>query len=191
MRKIVFDTSSIYLYVAFLENNEIMFERFRSDQNRHAENLLKEIQNGLCETGLKLSDFQEIYFGIGPGSYTGLRVSATVGKTMGWILGIPVFIAGSLDFLISGHLNAPGIYAITMKAKKDYVYAKVVRITNEGLESIIQDTFIEEDKFFSLIKQYDYVLINEKNYAVDLSLVSFTKVKNIHDLVPNYLRSGV
>lgn len=191
MRKIIFDTSSPYLYAAFSEDDEVIYERFLYGQNRHSENLLKEIAAGLENTGLKLQDFHRVCFGIGPGSYTGLRISATVGKTLGWALDIPVYTASSLDMLLSGHVGADGIYAVTLRAKKGYIYGKVIQIADGAAITLIQEVFMEEDAFFNKIKKYKYMLVSEDNYLINPLFIPFSPVDDLHNLAPNYLRGGL
>ncbi|OGG26624.1 hypothetical protein A2960_00435 [Candidatus Gottesmanbacteria bacterium RIFCSPLOWO2_01_FULL_39_12b] len=42
------------------------------------------------ENKLKPEDITEIKIFTGPGSFTGLRVGATIGNTLGWLLNVPV-----------------------------------------------------------------------------------------------------
>ncbi|MDD4388038.1 MAG: hypothetical protein PHV87_02350, partial [Bacilli bacterium] len=129
--------------------------------------------------------------GIGPGSYTGLRVSVTIAKILGWALSIPVYTISSLNLLASDYLHKDGIYAITLIANKNYVYGKLVRVINGVIIPIFDDMYIDAESFFKLIEDYNYVLINEDNYRVNPTAIKFTLVSNIHDLSPNYLRRGV
>jgi len=52
--------------------------------------LLGVIEKLLKEAGIEITDLAEIKFFRGPGSYTGLKVGATVANTLGWLLKIPV-----------------------------------------------------------------------------------------------------
>jgi len=191
MKTIVFDTASPYLYLSFLSDNKVMYEKFAEGKNRHSENLTQAIAEGLKRYKLKLSDFNKIYLGIGPGSYTGLRVSVTVGKVLGWALNIPIYTASSLDVLASGYFKKDGIYAVTLKAKKNYVYGKLIAIRDGKIKPIIEDIYMNTESFFKLIDNYDYILVNEKNYIVEPINIIFKPAIHIHDLSPNYLRRSV
>src|SRR5690554_7473460 len=85
-RTLVLDTASKYLYFSFLEDEKIIYEQFLEGKNNHSENLLKELEIGLNKLNLTFKDFSEVIVGIGPGSYTGLRVSVTVAKMLAWTL---------------------------------------------------------------------------------------------------------
>ena len=52
--------------------------------------LLGVIEKLLKEAGIETTDLTKIEFFRGPGSYTGLKVGATVANTLGWLLKIPV-----------------------------------------------------------------------------------------------------
>jgi len=190
-KTLVLDTASKYLYFAFLDDDNIVYDCFLEGQNNHSENLLKEIEKGLEKENFKLKDFQKIIVGIGPGSYTGLRVSVTVAKMLAWTANIPIFSLSSLTLLASGRLDKDGIYAITMKAKKDAIYGKLVEVKNGKVLEIIPDDFFFEKEFFEKIKEYDYTLINEVNYLVNPLKLNGEKVENVHALNPNYIQKGV
>ena len=55
-----------------------------------AENLLKFIHDKLAENGKDFKDLTEITFMSGPGSFTGLRIGATVVNTLASELNIPL-----------------------------------------------------------------------------------------------------
>ena len=52
--------------------------------------LLILIEKVLQNNGLTVRQISEIEFNPGPGSYTGLKIGAAVGNTLGWLLNIPV-----------------------------------------------------------------------------------------------------
>lgn len=188
MKTMILDTSSLFLYVCFLEDDQIIYSVFSEGKNNHSENLLKIIEEGLHLNNLNVNDFNKIIVGIGPGSYTGLRVSLTVAKMFSWTLNIPLFTVSSLDLLGSGHFDGDGIYAITMAAKKDYVYGKLIEVNAKMQYVIIDDSFLRSDEFFNSISSYQYQLIDKSKYLVNPINLKVTKVKDLHSLAPNYLR---
>lgn len=52
--------------------------------------VLSGIESLLAKNSLKLNDITGIRVATGPGSYTGLRVGASIANTLSWILKIPV-----------------------------------------------------------------------------------------------------
>lgn len=64
----------------------------------HAQVLIPTIQSILTENTMRLADITEIAVHTGPGSYTGLRVGASVAQTLAYALHIPV---NQVDPLVS------------------------------------------------------------------------------------------
>ena len=71
---------------------------------RHGRNLLPGIAALLAEAGLVPRDLDAIAVGLGPGSYTGLRVGLTAAKTLAFALGRPLI---PLDSFAAIARNAP------------------------------------------------------------------------------------
>lgn len=191
MNTLILDSASKYLYIAIVNNDEIIYSSFIEGKNNHSDNLLPTLEEALKNLNMKLKDINKIVVGIGPGSYTGLRVGVTVGKMLAWTLGVPLFKASSLDILSSGCINEDGIYAITMHAKKDHIYAKLVEIQKGITKQIIKDGFFKTNEFLEMIKEYSYKLINEASYNVDPFRIITEEVIYLHKLVPNYIQKEI
>ena len=52
--------------------------------------VLSGIESLLAKNSLKMNDITGIRVATGPGSYTGLRVGASIANTLSWILNVPV-----------------------------------------------------------------------------------------------------
>jgi tRNA threonylcarbamoyladenosine biosynthesis protein TsaB len=191
MKTLVLDASSNILYISFYDNNKEIYLIKGEGRNNHSENLLQAVSAGLDQCNLRLSDFKKIIVGIGPGSYTGLRVALTVAKMFAWTLEIPLYTASSLDILASGYFNNDGIYAITSRAKKGHVYGKLLEIKSGGQNVIFDDCFLETEKFLKKIEGYNYFEVNSDNYRFNPLNLNIHPVSNLHELTPNYLRSEI
>ena len=67
------NTTSPYPEISFFYQNEV-FE-FRSDVlNSHSQNLITMLDKFLVSENLNVSDIDDVYIVVGPGSYTGIRV---------------------------------------------------------------------------------------------------------------------
>ncbi len=190
MKTMFMDTSTQNLFVGFFEDNNIIYYYTQAGNNNHSDYLLTNIENGLKEHDLKVSDFDRIIVGIGPGAYTGLRVGLTVAKMFSWTLNIPLYTISSLDILFTGVKN-DGIYPVATKAKKDYVYSKVLEIKNGNYNVLKEEVFLEKTLFLESLKQYNVTkFIDENNFELNLlNLERFiTKVEDVTFLEPNYLR---
>ena len=190
MNTLILDTSSNYLYI-YLNNRIDKYEVILEGRNNHSEKIIDLISEGLNKLNLEVSDLERIIIGIGPGSYTGLRVSLTVSKMFSYLKDIPLYITSSLNILGSGYFKNDGKYLVTNIAKKDHVYYKKVVVNNGEIESS-NDNFINTSELEKI--NDGYKLINENNYLFDASVITklaTEKVDNIHDLTPNYIREAL
>ena len=191
-RIMLLDTSSSYLFVDFIEDGKIIYEVLSEGKNNHSDNLLARIEEGLNKLHLQVKDFDCFVCGMGPGMYTGLRVSMTVLKTFAWTLNRDLYVVSSLDLLTSAYLDKDGKYAIMMKAKKDYSYTKIIEVKNGNYQILRKEEFLKNDDFMKYTD--DCVILNNDNIKIDalkLKDFMFSKVENIHALEPNYLRSDI
>jgi tRNA threonylcarbamoyladenosine biosynthesis protein TsaB len=86
MNKLVIDTRDSKKVVACLEIGAKKFESVSTSQTRHPESIVNLIENVLKKAGIKASDIDEIKVEEGPGSYTGLKVGASVANALSFAL---------------------------------------------------------------------------------------------------------
>jgi tRNA threonylcarbamoyladenosine biosynthesis protein TsaB len=127
-----FDTSTADVAVAVTRGNDTIAERRLSppqgSRARHATELLAEIERAVTLAG-GWEGVEELAVGIGPGSYTGLRVGIATARALGQGTGKPLAGVPSLDALargISEHLAAgerPRLPVVD--AKRSQVFASL------------------------------------------------------------------
>jgi tRNA threonylcarbamoyladenosine biosynthesis protein TsaB len=93
---------------------------------------------------LRASDLAAVAVGIGPGSFTGLRIGLSYAKGLvyasrGTIIGVP-----SLDAIALAALDSPSALegrrvCALLDARKGEVYAALYEIVADGLEKVAQD----------------------------------------------------
>lgn len=98
MRVLAIDTSTEALSVA-LRTEDGTLERGLSTARGHAAQVLSLIDAVLGEAGARLSQLDGIAAGIGPGSFTGVRISVAVAQGLGFGAGLPVAPITSLEAL--------------------------------------------------------------------------------------------
>lgn len=84
------DTSAINTAKIAVEIDGKRFEKISESKIMKSQMVLPLIEDLLREYNLKLSDVTAITVFTGPGSFTGLRVGATVANALGYLLEIPV-----------------------------------------------------------------------------------------------------
>ncbi len=90
MTALLIDTSSPNAFIALAQEGELLALKCLNGDSQLSRNFLPSIQDLMrsCELGFK--ELNYVAIGIGPGSYTGTRVAATVGKTLSFAVNIPL-----------------------------------------------------------------------------------------------------
>jgi tRNA threonylcarbamoyladenosine biosynthesis protein TsaB len=93
------DTSSNTASICLSDNEKIVELAFNESRNDHATWLHPAINDLLKKNGLTVGDLDAIAVSIGPGSYTGLRVSLSAAKGFCYALGIPLITVNTLKMI--------------------------------------------------------------------------------------------
>ncbi|WP_229106610.1 tRNA (adenosine(37)-N6)-threonylcarbamoyltransferase complex dimerization subunit type 1 TsaB [Paenibacillus sp. 1001270B_150601_E10] len=122
-RLLAMDTSTKTLASAILEGGQVVQASHSAAERNHALKLLPVIQEMLAAQKLQPKELDGIAVGIGPGSYTGVRVGVTAAKTLAWSLNKPVLGVSSLYALaLNGVEQAASILKQADEAARFNVY---------------------------------------------------------------------
>jgi tRNA threonylcarbamoyladenosine biosynthesis protein TsaB len=97
---LAFDTATDVATSALVSDGEVLGERLS-----RAVTLLEDVDALLRQAGAHTADVEALAVGIGPGSFTGLRVGLATARGLALALGVPVAGVSTLDALAAG---APG-----------------------------------------------------------------------------------
>jgi tRNA threonylcarbamoyladenosine biosynthesis protein TsaB len=100
MRVLAVDTATEACSVALLSGDELIF-RFAEGGLAHAQQVLDMVEAVLAETQVSLSMLDGIAASIGPGSFTGVRISVAVAQGLAFGAGLPVVPVTTLEALAS------------------------------------------------------------------------------------------
>jgi tRNA threonylcarbamoyladenosine biosynthesis protein TsaB len=185
MKRLFFDVSTNVMYVAYAKDHIMVDFSIRIAQRDHAKYLVDRIDQVLRRNKLKLTDIDEIIIGIGPGSYTGLRIAVMVGKMFAYTKNITLRTVSSLFFMTSGY---EGKVIATIDARRGYVFSAIY----ENGKTLVEDGYrlLSEVYEDPRSKGAQMVFINDRNFEVCPKCIweKSVIVKNPHDLIPNYLR---
>lgn len=187
MIKLVLDSSTDYYYIALLNDMDIIKERYEYSKQSSSESLMVDLENILKESNLTLKEVEDIYVGIGPGSYTGIRVAVTIAKML-WALSNARLYSFSTLSLIASSKELESYPLID--ARRGNAYISHFTIKDGILTKLEDDKVVSIDEYFK-DKEEDRNLIVENgmpNIKLLLNSSLLTEVKDGDALTPNYLQ---
>ena len=110
-------------------------EEHMSGARRHAAAILPLIQELLRRVGSKLEDLQGVALSDGPGSFTGLRVGASVAKALVHARRLPLWTAPSLLVRAAGVARTDALVLAVSNALRGEVYAAAYRFTADAIRT--------------------------------------------------------
>ena len=94
---LAFDTATDIATSALVSDGEVLGER-----SSRAVTLLEDVDALLRQAGTHTRDLEALAVGIGPGSFTGVRIGLSTARGLAFALGIPVAGVSTLDALAEG-----------------------------------------------------------------------------------------
>ncbi len=98
MKILALDTSTEFLSLALWQHGAVAVREMLAGQ-KHSELVLPLVRELLDEAGLQLADLDGIAFGMGPGSFTGLRIGCGVAQGLVYGANLPVVGVCTLEAL--------------------------------------------------------------------------------------------
>ena len=98
MRVLALDTATEACSVALITDHGV-FGRFKDVGRGHAEEILRMVDETLTEAAVTLGSLDGLAAGVGPGSFTGVRISVSVAQGLAFGAGLPVVPITSLEAL--------------------------------------------------------------------------------------------
>jgi tRNA threonylcarbamoyladenosine biosynthesis protein TsaB len=119
------ETSTQLGSVCLLRNDTLISERRSKNQKAHSDFLNQAVDEILSENSLTLRQIDLFATGIGPGSFTGIRIALNAAKTYSYIFKKPVVVSDSLTLLARNTLNLERPVLTLINAYKNMTYTSV------------------------------------------------------------------
>lgn len=119
------DTSTNILSVAIVEDKDIIANLSRTLEKGHSSGLVPMIEEILKKSNISLKQIDGFAVGIGPGSFTGLRVGVTTMKTLAFAVDKPIVGISSLDTIAYNGIGTSGLICPIVDAKRNQVYSAI------------------------------------------------------------------
>ena len=132
-RLLAIETSSAACSAALFIDGHVE-ERHALAPRQHAALILPMIESLLAEAGLTNAGLDACAFGCGPGSFTGVRIAASVTQGIAFAAGLPVVPVSTLASMAQGGMRESGMPRMlaALDARKQEVYLGAYRLTAEG-----------------------------------------------------------
>ena len=157
MKQLAIDTSTEYLSLAVLDGDKIIGRFHRKIGRNHSSLLIPYIDKLLKKARLKLKDIDCYSIGIGPGSFTGLRIGVTTVKGLAYCLKKPIAAIPTLD-AIAGNINKyRGIICPIIDARKNKFYACLYDSGADGIKRVSGYLLLPLDELMKLVDRYDKI----------------------------------
>ena len=154
MNILAIDTSTNVLGVGLASEEKIIGEYITNIKRNHSTRVLPAIEYMLNDVGYAFQDLDKIVVAEGPGSYTGLRIGVTIGKTLAWTLQIPLSGVSSLKAMAASAHYFPGYLAPLMDARRGNIFTGLYRYEGEKLIQVIEDQHIAAEEWAQELKEY-------------------------------------
>ena len=154
------ETSSKNCSVSLSSNGDLIDSFDLEDQKyRHSELLTSSIQNILTENNLNVEDLSAISVGIGPGSFTGLRIGLSVAKGLCYPHKINLISISSLKILANSVSSRSENTISLINDKGNYYY---ISMYNNELDEIFpaKIQLIDNDYMDSIIDTSTNIIVN-------------------------------
>jgi tRNA threonylcarbamoyladenosine biosynthesis protein TsaB len=122
LKTLSLDTSSVRGSIALLKGEDVIGELRIASLETHSARLLRSIDFLLESAGWVLKDLNLVSVGIGPGSFTGIRIGVATALGLAQSLGIPFAGVSGLDALALQNSFLLGKIAVIMDAQRAQVY---------------------------------------------------------------------
>lgn len=184
---LVIDTATEFVYLSLVIDGTEAGFAYKNDVNNHAVTVMPLLDEILRASGVKLRELTGVVVGIGPGSYTGVRIGVSIAKMIGYLNGIPVSTVSTLALLASGS-SEPKIWSF-IDARRGNAFMACFEQRDGLLVPTIPDTLENIESFRNRIdSQYSRTVSGKPDAVKILNSRLTSPVGNVHELVPNYLQ---
>lgn len=156
MKILAIDTSTDYLTLAVTDGDKVLARLHRKAARRHSSLLVPMIEGLMKRSRLRLGDLGAICIGVGPGSFTGLRIGVTTVKGLSYISGKPVVAVPTFDAIARNARRLKGVICVVLDARKGKVYSAIYRSDGKGTVSrISRYLLLAPDELLQKCSVYD------------------------------------
>lgn len=151
MKILGIDTSTKFLSIGIYDNAKV-YEYNLETGTRLSSLLVETLKRLLDALSWQASDIDYFACGLGPGSFTGIRVGLSTIKGLTYSLHKPIIGIPTLDILAKNVKMTDGYMVPIIDAKRKFIYCSFYKIKNGLLKRTTPYMLLTLDDFFKKIK---------------------------------------
>lgn len=183
MYSLLIDTHDKDLLICLYKDDEVL-DKENSTTANHASMCMPLIDSILNRNELDVHMLNQIIVVIGPGSFTGVRIGATIGKMLAYTLSIPIKTITSLDMYAISNTSDNNKLVLIRDLKGSYgaYYTSDNKIIDEAF-------YKSTDSLNEYLKDKEqYIINNEIDLVKVKEFVNKQEVINPHKVNPIYIK---
>ncbi|MBR6164012.1 tRNA (adenosine(37)-N6)-threonylcarbamoyltransferase complex dimerization subunit type 1 TsaB [bacterium] len=159
MKILAFDTCFAKTYVVLSEDDKILTSNTidTTDEGYHSVYLIPNIVEILNSHNLKIQDLDAIGVNIGPGSFTGIRISATIARVFAQSADLKLVGVPSLQILSKLNTSDKNSTVILDARKNKVYFARYDKDNNP----VVEPQLVERDELKEIINSEDVIITDE------------------------------
>ncbi len=177
MKRLFIDTSTQNIRVAVETKGQIFAREFTAE--RQAVDLIKMTDDVLHDADVKFKELSQVGVVVGPGSFTGIRLSIAFAKGVGLGLNIPVVPVSVFDMMAAENSGHAALFKIN-SGREDFF---VSGINSDGSVLIEPSTMTDQE-----IKNTELKVITKIPTDMKFGFMAMDKKAGVLDVIPMYLR---
>ena len=157
MITILLDSSNTNLSVGIARDNLLLESISYEAWQRQSEYMIPELNKLLTKYDVNRDEIKEVIVAKGPGSYTGVRISITIAKTIATALNAKLYAVSSLR--VQKACKKPSICLINARSGRSYIGVY------EDYKILLDDQIMKNEDVLNYIKEHpNYIVCGDAKY---------------------------
>lgn len=178
MYSLYIDTHFLDVIICLFKDGRLLEKIEKKSTFKHSIITMPAIREIIDNNSITIKDIGEIIIVNGPGSFTGVRIGVTIGKTMAYSLNIPIKVIDALKVMYLCDDKANNVYAILEKNgafiasfdSNEYKYIPMSEYREfKETNHVVEDVCIDYEKLYNYIKDIES--------------------ENVHNIKPLYIKN--
>lgn len=188
------ETGTDVCSVALSKKGALLSLRESSLEHTHGENLALFVEEMFSESGVEMDSLDAVAVGMGPGSYTGLRIGVSLAKGIAYALGIPLIAIGSMESMVRcalqdieentlSDISDSAILVPMIDARRMEVYTELFDARGKSLTAV--EAVVVDQNTFSEYRDREFVIFGDgAKKCIDVLSPVMPTIK-LYDVAPS------